>query len=59
MLEKQPINADILEEIYNIIKPGVSKIINRANKRTNLEWDNYTSKEFLDQLYDQELSAID
>ena len=55
ILEKQPINVDILENIYNIIKPGVSKIINRANKRTNPKWDNYTSKEFLDQLDDQEV----
>ena len=55
MLDKQPINADILENIYNIIKPGVSKVTNRAIKRTNLEWEKYISKEFLDQLDNKEV----
>ena len=55
MLEKHPINADILEDIYNIIKPSVSKVINRVSKKTNLEWEKYISKECLDELYNQEV----
>ena len=55
MLEKQPINVDILENIYNIIKPGISKVINRVSKKTNLEWEKYISKECLDELYNQEV----
>ena len=55
MLDRNPIDEDILEEIYYLIEPFIDVLKDNPTKKVVPDWEKYVSKESLDEIYDKDV----
>ena len=55
MLDKNPIDENILEEIYQVIEPFIDVLKDNPTKKVVPDWEKYVSKESLDEIYDKDV----
>ncbi len=50
MLDRNPIDENILEEIYQVIEPFIDVLKDNPIKKVVPDWEKYISKEYLDEI---------
>ena len=50
MLDRNSIDEDILEEIYQVIEPFIDVLKDNPTKKVVPDWEKYASKEYLDEI---------